>query len=70
MNFLKLKKDNFFIETAKNFDNYYGSPFSNITNAFKNNNNILFDIDWKGAKKLRKNFNKDQIVDFFYFASK
>ena len=64
-NFLKLKKENFFIETAKNFNNYYGSPFSNIKNAFKKNNHILFDIDWKGAKKLRRNFNSNQIIDFF-----
>ena len=33
-NFMKLKKDNFFIETAKNFNNYYGSPYSNINNSF------------------------------------
>ena len=64
-NFMKLKKDNFFIETAKNFNNYYGSPYSNINNSFKKNNHILFDIDWKGARKLRKNFNKNQILDFF-----
>ena len=63
--FLKLKKENFFIETAKNFNNYYGSPFINIKNAFKKNNHILFDIDWKGAKKIRKKFNSDQIIDFF-----
>ena len=64
-NFMQLKKDNFFIETAKNFNNYYGSPYSNINNSFKKNNHILFDIDWKGARKLRKNFNKNQILDFF-----
>ena len=64
-NFMKLKKNNFFIETAKNFNNYYGSPFSNIDNSFKRNNHILFDIDWKGARKLRKNYNKNQILDFF-----
>lgn len=63
--FMKLKKNNFFIETAKNFNNYYGSPFSNIDNSFKRNNHILFDIDWKGARKLRKNYNKNQILDFF-----
>ena len=31
--FIKLNKKKFFIETAKNFNNYYGSPFKNITNA-------------------------------------
>ena len=64
-NFMKLKKNNFFIETAKNFNNYYGSPYLNIKNSFKKNNHILFDIDWKGARKLRKNYNKNQILDFF-----
>ena len=64
-NFMKLKKNNFFIETARNFNNYYGSPYSNINNSFKKNHHILFDIDWKGARKLRKNYNKNQILDFF-----
>ncbi len=59
--FLKLKKENFFIETAMNFGNYYGSPYKNI----KKNNNLLFDIDWKGARKIRKKVIKDNIIDFF-----
>ena len=29
-NFLKLKDRSFFIETAKNFNNYYGSPYKKI----------------------------------------
>jgi len=63
--FLELNKKKFFIETAINFGNYYGSPFKNITNAKKNNKNILFDIDWKGARKIRKKLNKNDIIDFF-----
>ena len=63
--FIELKKNNFFIESAKIFNNNYGSPYSNIDKAFKNNNHILFDIDWQGARKLRKNFNKNKILDFF-----
>ena len=63
--FISLKKNNFFIESAKVFNNYYGSPYKNINNSFKNKNDILFDIDWQGARKLRKNFNKKQILDFF-----
>jgi len=63
--FLKLNKKKFFIETAINFGNYYGSPYKNITNAKKNKNNILFDIDWKGARKIRRKLNKDDIIDFF-----
>ena len=60
-----LKKKNFFIETATNFNNLYGSPFSNITLSKKRNNHILFDIDWKGARKIRKNYKKEDIIDFF-----
>jgi len=63
--FLKLKNQNFFIETAKNFNNYYGSPFNNIKFANKNNKLLLFDIDWKGARKIRKYYNKKNIIDFF-----
>ena len=63
--FLTLIKKNFFIEFARVFRNHYGSPHSNINKAFKNNNHILFDIDWQGAKKLRKKFPADIIIDFF-----
>ena len=63
--FTKLKKNNYFIETAKVFNNFYGSPYNNIKKSFDKNYNILFDIDWQGAKKLRKKFPKHQIIDFF-----
>ena len=63
--FNTLKKKNFFIETATNFNNLYGSPFKNITLSKKRNEHILFDIDWKGARKIRKNYRKDDIIDFF-----
>ena len=60
--FLELKKKDYFIETAINFGNHYGSPLSNIN---KKNKNILFDIDWKGARKIRKKIEKNNIIDFF-----
>ena len=63
--FFTLIKKNFFIEFARVFRNHYGSPHSNINKAFKNNNHILFDIDWQGARKLRNNFPANQIIDFF-----
>ena len=63
--FIQLEKDNFFIETAKNFNNLYGSPYKNIIQAKKRKQHILFDIDWKGARKIRKNYNKKEIIDFF-----
>ena len=63
--FLLLKQKNFFIETAKNFNNYYGSPYKNINLSNKRKEFLLFDIDWKGARKIRKNYKKDEIIDFF-----
>jgi len=63
--FSKLKKQNYFIETAKNFNNFYGSPFKNISKSNKKIKFILFDIDWKGARKIRNVYNKKNIIDFF-----
>ena len=31
----------------------------------KRKQHILFDIDWKGARKIRQNYNKENIIDFF-----
>tara|TARA_X000000950_G_C13755018_1_gene594340 strand:+ start:173 stop:802 length:630 start_codon:yes stop_codon:yes gene_type:complete len=63
--FQTLKMKNYFVETAKNFNNFYGSPFTNISKSKKINQHILFDIDWKGARKIRKYYNKKNIIDFF-----
>ncbi len=63
--FMELKEKNFFIETAKNFNNFYGSPYNIIKRNNKNIRYILFDIDWKGARKIRQNYKKEDIIDFF-----
>mgnify|MGYP001218126864 CR=1 FL=1 len=63
--FIELKRKNFFIETAKIFNNYYASPYININFTSKKNKHILFDIDWQGATKLRRNFSREEIIDFF-----
>ena len=63
--FKKLNRNNFFIESSSNFNNFYGSPIKNIRKSNILNKNILFDIDWKGARKIRKKFNKKDIIDIF-----
>ena len=63
--FNELAKKNYFVETAKVFNHYYGTPLENINKSIKKNNHILFDIDWQGAKKIRKRYDKLQIIDFF-----
>ena len=63
--FSQLEKNKYFIETSSNFNNLYGSPIMNIRKSNSINKNILFDIDWRGARKIRKNFYKKDIVDIF-----
>lgn len=63
--FSKLEKDNYFIESSSNFNNFYGSPLKNIRQSNLLNKNLLFDIDWKGARKIRKKFKKKDVIDIF-----
>ena len=50
--FLSLLKKNTFYEHTKIFGNYYGTSKSSVNEIIKNNCNVLFDIDWKGAQQL------------------
>ena len=52
--FENLIKNNFFYEHAKIFDNYYGTSKASVQNILKNNNDVLFDIDWQGTQQLLK----------------
>jgi len=49
---IKKKK---FLEYAKVFDNYYGTLKKNIKNLLKKNKTIILDIDWQGARQIKKN---------------
>jgi len=63
--FLKLKNKDFFVETAKVFNHFYASTYKSIELASKKNRHIIFDIDWQGARKLRKKYTENKIIDFF-----
>ncbi len=52
-NFKKLIKENKFYEYAKIFENYYGTLKQSVDSTIKSND-IIFDIDWQGTKKLSK----------------
>ena len=52
--FKKKIKQNAFLEHAKVFDNFYGTIKKDITDKLKKGINILFDIDWQGARQVRK----------------
>ena len=57
-------KNEVYIEHANVFGNFYGSLLSNITNNFKKNKDVLFDIDWQGASQLKKS-SFSNIVSIF-----
>ena len=57
-------KNELYIEHANVFGNFYGSLLSNITNNFKKNKDVLFDIDWQGASQLKKS-SFSNIVSIF-----
>jgi guanylate kinase len=59
----KIKKNEFY-EYAKIFDNFYGTSRDSVNELLKNNNNILFDIDWQGAQQLSK-FKELKLIKIF-----
>ena len=62
--FEKLKNNDFFIEYAKVFDNWYGTPKKIVTDYMQDGVDVVFDIDWQGAQKLY-NFSSTDVVSIF-----
>ncbi|MFA4991365.1 MAG: guanylate kinase [Candidatus Omnitrophota bacterium] len=52
--FLKRKKRGEFLEWAKVFDEYYGTPKKYITHMLKKGRDVLLSIDVQGAMKIRR----------------
>ena len=57
--FLKFKKQKKFLETAKVHNNYYGTLNSELKKNNKKYKVILLDIDWQGARSIRKKIKND-----------
>lgn len=57
-------KENAFIEYAEVFDNMYGTLKSEIEKKIKLGKNILLDIDWQGARQVKKKLPGDNITIF------
>ena len=58
--FEELINKNKFYEYAKIFENYYGTLKKNVDETIKKND-IIFDIDWQGTKKLSQFSNLNLI---------
>tara|TARA_Y100001970_G_C13947590_1_gene706517 strand:- start:148 stop:783 length:636 start_codon:yes stop_codon:yes gene_type:complete len=63
--FNELIKKNEFLEYAKVFNNLYGTSKNPVFEKLKKGENILFDIDWQGAKIIRSQNIKYQIFSLF-----
>jgi len=53
-----------FLESAKVFDNYYGTPAEPVMAALAEGMDILFDIDWQGTQQLAEKA-PDDVVSVF-----
>ena len=52
--FTEMINKNLFVEHAKVFDHYYGTPKKEISKAQKKGQTVFLEIDWQGAASIRK----------------
>jgi len=62
--FLDMKKNKLLLESAVVFGNNYGTPTKSIIDKITSGKDVIFDIDWQGAKQIRKKF-PENVIDFF-----
>jgi len=53
-----------FLEYAKVFDNYYGTPRGPVEHELSSGRDVLFDIDWQGTQQLGSEAPKDVVSIF------
>lgn len=55
---------NEFVEWAYVFGHRYGTPKAPVKQALRNGRDILFDIDWQGARQLEPDFGEHLVTIF------
>jgi guanylate kinase len=53
-----------FLEYAKVFDHYYGTPREPVEASLASGRDVLFDIDWQGTQQLVENAARDVATVF------
>lgn len=53
-----------FLEHAKVFDNYYGTPRGPVEDSLEQGKDVIFDIDWQGAQQLTQAASDDLVKIF------
>ncbi len=62
--FLKMRVQGDFLETAEVFGNLYGTPRRPVEEALKDHEVIVMDIDTLGANTIKNEFQKDCVTVF------
>ncbi len=62
--FQKMVEAREFLEHARVFDNYYGTPREPVENVLRQGRDVLFDIDWQGTQQLRDAARADLVSVF------
>lgn len=52
--FLEMVDDGVFLEYAEVYGNFYGTSRHAVENLLEQGHNVLLDIDWQGARKVRE----------------
>jgi guanylate kinase len=53
-----------FLEHARVFDHYYGTPRRPVEEALRSGRDMLFDIDWQGTQQLTEKGSADLVTVF------
>jgi len=53
-----------FLEHARVFDHYYGTPSAPVEEALSTGRDMLFDIDWQGTQQLKEKGREDLVTVF------
>jgi len=62
--FAELERQDAFLEHAKVFGHFYGTPRQPVETALAAGRDVLFDIDWQGTQQLRESA-RDDLVSVF-----
>ena len=62
--FTRMRDQDAFLEWAVVFDNYYGTTRRPVEEALAAGRDVLFDVDWQGARKLRESAKHDVVTVF------
>ncbi|BAE49552.1 guanylate kinase [Paramagnetospirillum magneticum] len=53
-----------FLEHARVFDNFYGTPRGPVDEILRSGRDVLFDIDWQGTQQMAQNARADLVSVF------